>query len=777
MSKPSDTAASKLVRDAMQETRGRLDQLTQSELNIQINISRAIVVAIFHLFMPFTFPISLCLKNKAYRNMWLGWCLEARLRGVFLVVILPTILWAVTIAYIVRPPDLEAESAGAVTLAELLFCMTLSLIRAILIGTKYAYFSETEWNDFATSDPVTAKRLSGRQILLQAWLRPDVGILTHELLSASARQQLDLNKYCFKFSKDVLDDVEAWLRPALAALPEAAVKSAQLATSADMQARPNSSVLPADQGGRVQATDGPVKQLALEKRWRQSAGWHPNSESPSFRLSTAMMAMLLRSNQETQPDTVLLVSGLAAGFIALLPWLLHVAVYGWRSLTVMPAWAWCERIGISWAILESQLLLILFALCSSVGYHRQAKLAEAVTKLMQPRVKIQAKRARAMRVHHFLSKKGAAANAIDTAAAPSSAAAAAAATEPEGPTSTVLPPLIDLSYPSNAFTWYRMRMLMADVGKRFEARINVFLLLSTIIALAVDTQLVMQIMQSDTLMTVEDPRVVSNTFAYLSSIANTGILTVAIIGCIVFGSTANAEVANQEAAFAAAAIEVEEVAIDVRAVCAEAKSGGTMARSAAAGVGMLGADLGKSAQRRESSLALSADELARAQAHTQAVLDGMVMQPELLPEKPARRKSSVARNPILVTSSDANSSIDTGDDSDSSGQNPVPMQSLGQFISRSIMVACMPRQVKLQMQRMSAEELETMLQELATTVSMLNTVQRAVTAQDKVKPVQVLGLRAEPGLARGLMAFGASASGFLLQPLPQVIGVLADAFA
>jgi hypothetical protein len=122
----------------------------------------------------------------------------------------------------------------------------------------------------------------------------------------------------------------------------------------------------------------------------------------------------------------------------------------------------------------------------------------------------------------------------------------------------LLPPVIDMSRTSNAFAWYRLRIMAQDMGLVYHTRLQVYVTLCLLVVLYIDLQAVVRVARGEGLL-----KDVDFDLLYLVAIINSAVVFLALIGMVFAGAAANDQLAEQEEAFINAAVDIEEIMRDV----------------------------------------------------------------------------------------------------------------------------------------------------------------------------------------------------------------------
>ena len=107
-----------------------------------------------------------------------------------------------------------------VDMGEMFVYLSIPVMRAMVIATKYAYFSKKELADMEKGDAKWSPTKSGRKMLLAGWCnipRLFPGLLQYQIEYAMFKSDIDLNQVFFRLrrSESVAENVNAKMRDRL----------------------------------------------------------------------------------------------------------------------------------------------------------------------------------------------------------------------------------------------------------------------------------------------------------------------------------------------------------------------------------------------------------------------------------------------------------------------------------------------------------------------------------------------------------------------------------
>jgi hypothetical protein len=76
--------------------------------------------------------------------------------------------------------------------------------RAFVVGVKYGYFPESDYNIVRRGTFMQALRVNGYHMLLASWVSPPDDMLEKELLDAAARDGNELQEHAFTISRSAV---------------------------------------------------------------------------------------------------------------------------------------------------------------------------------------------------------------------------------------------------------------------------------------------------------------------------------------------------------------------------------------------------------------------------------------------------------------------------------------------------------------------------------------------------------------------------------------------
>lgn len=602
----------------------------------------------YHFCFPFSIPFIICLDGyQAFLNMFYAFMWSVV--GFISIVIIPAYTWLLVVLYIIQDPSLELR--GGILPAEIGVMLGLYIMRLLTISFKYAYCARCEWRRLMRV-PVGESFMRNRQIMfISGWLSPPLDVLSLQLESAAARINLDVSRYFFVYDGrletsvqhllsvrgHVLDSTSQLPSNALGFLPNSSLKKPKQAAveMVSTPGRPTSVVNPlggsaADQSPyvgldaeanlakgrpvmrkrRSMVGSGQLAQKLLDTADACSSSAMETVEKDPSELNTGSISL------EEMCIAVMLNSSVSQVYgLSWLPLVLSIAganfiwvlfyMYDLMAVIEMDAYLFVVRIGIGMCTQTNLYVLLAFMTTACLDMVFRDKLAAFITRLTQPTV-----------ISQVVQDDGDS----DANVIPMSVLNSPAGQKLEkvlramngGLSSSgvdfrryMLPPIIDMSRQVNAFAWYRMRVLLSDLGRVFQYRLALFITASAMLVLFVDVTVVLTYYVTDS-GAATYCRSISADLLYLQALLLTFILIAALGFIIVTGSNANDKRALQEDSFVQAAVDIDEISRDVAVVAGSEPSAGGAAGGREQGRRASAAELAFAADKVREVLTLDA---------------------------------------------------------------------------------------------------------------------------------------------------------------------------
>ena len=124
------------------------------------------------------------------------------------------------------------------------------------------------------------------------------------------------------------------------------------------------------------------------------------------------------------------------------------------------------------------------------------------------------------------------------------------------------PPIIDVTRPSNAFAWLRLRELTSEIGLHFQLRMQLYLAVAVLLVVMLDIGAVSRILTPGSTRGVgTDPE---TDILLAQAVMHTAVMLGLVVLCIIFGALANSQASKQAEALMHAGVELEEVARELQ---------------------------------------------------------------------------------------------------------------------------------------------------------------------------------------------------------------------
>jgi len=124
------------------------------------------------------------------------------------------------------------------------------------------------------------------------------------------------------------------------------------------------------------------------------------------------------------------------------------------------------------------------------------------------------------------------------------------------------PPIIDVTRPSNAFAWLRLKELMSEVGLHFQLRMQLYLAVAVLLVLVLDIGAVSRAYGSGTLQGFGHDA--ETDIIIVQAIVHTVVMLSLVVLCVLLGAYANGQASKQAEALMHAGVELEEVARELQ---------------------------------------------------------------------------------------------------------------------------------------------------------------------------------------------------------------------
>lgn len=140
--------------------------------------------------------------------------------------------------------------------------------------------------------------------------------------------------------------------------------------------------------------------------------------------------------------------------------------------------------------------------------------------------------------------------------------------EDEGDDLQVLPPIVDLSIPGNAFAWFRARCILSEVGTLYDMRLGIYLGIVVVFLLLLDFEVAYQVSQG-----VQFGQSIDFDFLWVVAATDTVVMLGVLVLLILSGTAQNLTYSKQGEAMSLARVEVLEsiskleTALTCRSVC------------------------------------------------------------------------------------------------------------------------------------------------------------------------------------------------------------------
>ena len=133
------------------------------------------------------------------------------------------------------------------------------------------------------------------------------------------------------------------------------------------------------------------------------------------------------------------------------------------------------------------------------------------------------------------------------------------------------PPIIDVTRPSNAFAWLRLKEIMSEVGLHFQLRMQLYLAVAVLLVFLLDIGAISRAYGSSEVLGFGHDA--ETDIIVVQAIVHSAIMLLLVILCVLFGAYANSQASKQAEALMHAGVELEEVARELQ-LAVQQRSGG-----------------------------------------------------------------------------------------------------------------------------------------------------------------------------------------------------------
>jgi len=124
------------------------------------------------------------------------------------------------------------------------------------------------------------------------------------------------------------------------------------------------------------------------------------------------------------------------------------------------------------------------------------------------------------------------------------------------------PPIVDVTHPSNAFAWLRLKELMSEMGMHFQLRMQMYLAVAVLLVLLMDIGAVSRVFGSGTLK--ELGQNAETDIIVAQAIVHSIIMLALVVLCMLLRAFTDSQASNQAEALMHAGVEVDEVARELQ---------------------------------------------------------------------------------------------------------------------------------------------------------------------------------------------------------------------
>eukprot|EP01138_Halocafeteria_seosinensis_P003894 gb/GECG01003980.1/.p1 GENE.gb/GECG01003980.1/~~gb/GECG01003980.1/.p1 ORF type:complete len:678 (+),score=48.24 gb/GECG01003980.1/:1-2034(+) len=411
-------------------------------------------------------------------------------------------------------------SKGGPTMFEVVMVDLYYLFRILVIGIKYATLSDKLYNDMGYRPPKEGQEINAQNMLVTGWMNPPRAYVEDEILSEESRKGFNLTNSLFKvdgrlhcYLDKIFQEEELWdTTSSVSTLQKGAI-------SAVCAGKSRSSVFLNADGIRGSGLFGEAsaRQITL-------ALWLQNMWPSNFGIAIILQVFLTTMFRVVTPVVV------AKDFNRL-------SQLGSSPLDLIP------RIFIMIVGSHVQFSLLTFLMIGILDFHRRHQVSSCLTALSRNTKITYSRRTRLdedIRVrykHGYLELMVPKVDSLQ-------------------PKQTSLPPVLDLSIAENAFSWYRLRLILRHTGRRFSLRLQIYVTVMLIILLGMNIIFLVRFL-------TQGWGAFVGQFESILLLAEVIYMNIAILSfvilMIVHGILANSEMETQNEIFVKALVKLEEL--------------------------------------------------------------------------------------------------------------------------------------------------------------------------------------------------------------------------
>eukprot|EP00301_Raphidiophrys_heterophryoidea_P000437 c10218_g1_i2.p1 GENE.c10218_g1_i2~~c10218_g1_i2.p1 ORF type:complete len:592 (-),score=114.98 c10218_g1_i2:68-1843(-) len=162
-----------------------------------------------HMLLPFTLPVYIyemmhARKHLIFKEPWNH-------------LVAQPLVWVVLIWFIVERKQLEHDGITAVEVASVFLCV---LFHRACISMKYAFLTPEEYKEFHDAEVEISDVWLKNMQIMSSWIKPEVGIVLHEVWVAARQLNIDLTSLCFHIHPQDAKDFAKYVDVAKSKLDE-----------------------------------------------------------------------------------------------------------------------------------------------------------------------------------------------------------------------------------------------------------------------------------------------------------------------------------------------------------------------------------------------------------------------------------------------------------------------------------------------------------------------------------------------------------------------------
>eukprot|EP01138_Halocafeteria_seosinensis_P010053 gb/GECG01010266.1/.p1 GENE.gb/GECG01010266.1/~~gb/GECG01010266.1/.p1 ORF type:complete len:719 (+),score=76.49 gb/GECG01010266.1/:1-2157(+) len=489
---------------------------------VSVNMKRTIKMFFYHTFYPISLPFMAWFEGLDFLKS--TEFLHLHVPHILTVHVFPLVLIFLNIVILGKFVDGYWQDIMA---AEVLMVDFYYVFRIVIISIKYGYMPKDEYRYISKGPAYKGREVNRRSMLLTGWIDPSCANLRLELKQAEARTGLWLKDTAISCSCEllqILPDVLSCPDDGSAEPEEMgnSVKNPIIRNEKDQHQFWES--LPHGVKKNLECADGSVlvdpEQLAV-------AIWYRHKSPVGKRLISLALSVLVFIFRVGSPILVAYMDDEFRG----------PSFEDKFDTSVMVLLIICGYL--------LQHTMLIFVVIAVLDYSRRYETASCLTTLTRPtRVRLRREGGKGKE----LKENDSGMLTVNVWGQSQCSAAGSV---------SWFPPLLDVCWPENVYSWYRLREIMRDIGYRFQLRLQLYLGIMASLLIVLNIVIVIQLFEEGQDEFFDNNR--NRTF-FLENAFVTVFFMACIATIIILGSLANGELSKQEDTLLQAVLKLEQLA-------------------------------------------------------------------------------------------------------------------------------------------------------------------------------------------------------------------------